>query len=132
MQGYRATINKEGKSVPNPKGRWVQGRLRSYENCLQNYQNWEEGVYKDEKEKQNSLKEDFFGNRYPPLRIFDSTMDGTNFIEIFVIPMLHELLGKLLVLYKVVKVFATNLTSKSGSKTILYNVDIGWLGIEVS
>ena len=72
------------------------------------------------------------GNRYPPLRIFDSTMDGTSFIEIFVIPMLHELLGKLLVLYKVVKVFATNLTSKSGSKTILYNVDIGWLGIEVS
>ena len=99
MQGYRATINEEGKSVPNPKGRWVPGRLRTYENCLQNYHNWEDGVYRNDKEKQTSLKEDFFGNKYPPLRIFDSSKDGTHYIEILVPPMLHELLGKTLVLH---------------------------------
>lgn len=96
LQGFRGVIDESGRIVPNPKGRWYQREPRNYENCLKNHQDWDAGVYEDEKEKTEKLKEKFYSNRYPPLKVVDCP-DDTNYIDIFAPPVLHDLLGKIYV-----------------------------------
>ena len=94
MQGFRGVIDKDGRIVPNPKGRWYQREPRNHENCLRNHQQWDAGVYEDEKEKNEKLKEKYYSNKHPPLKVVDCP-DDTNYIEIFAPPVLHDLLGKI-------------------------------------
>ena len=97
-EGFRGVTDKKGNIVPNTReGRWYQREDRSYNSCLKHFQDWQAGDYKDDAEKTRKLKENYFSNKFPPLRILDSTKDATNYIEIFVPPMLHELLGRKLV-----------------------------------
>ena len=80
----------DGKIVHDKDGRWIQGEPRSYDRCLANWEKWVAGG-----ENLGELKEYQGSNKYPPLQIFDKSKNSTPYLELFVPPMLHLILGKI-------------------------------------